>query len=61
MSKPATPRRGLVLGGGGVLGAAWMIGALSALSDAYEWDPSDAEIIVGTSAGAVLGVALTRR
>jgi NTE family protein len=52
------PRRGLVLGGGGVLGAAWMIGALSVVSDAYDWDPRDAEVIVGTSAGSVLGALL---
>jgi NTE family protein len=50
----AAPRRGLVLGAGGVLGAAWMIGALSALSDALEWDPRDAEVIIGTSAGSVV-------
>jgi NTE family protein len=43
-----------VLGGGGVLGASWMIGALSALQDAYGWDPRDAEVLVGTSAGSVL-------
>jgi NTE family protein len=53
-----TPRRGLVLGGGGVLGAAWMIGALSALSDALAWDPRDAEVVVGTSAGSVLAAML---
>jgi NTE family protein len=47
-------RRALVLGGGGVLGAAWMIGALSAVSDAYRWDPREADVIVGTSAGSVL-------
>jgi NTE family protein len=52
------PRRGLVLGGGGVLGAAWMIGALSALSDALDWDPREAEVIVGTSAGSVLAAML---
>jgi NTE family protein len=51
-------RRGLVLGGGGVLGAAWMIGALSALRDARDWDPRDAEVVVGTSAGSVVGAML---
>ncbi|HEU5033773.1 MAG TPA: patatin-like phospholipase family protein [Mycobacteriales bacterium] len=50
----AGPRRALVLGGGGVLGAAWMIGALHAVSEAYDWDPRAAEILVGTSAGSVL-------
>jgi NTE family protein len=43
-----------VLGGGGVLGAAWMIGAMSALSDALDWDPRDADVVVGTSAGSIL-------
>ena len=47
-------RRAVVLGGGGVLGAAWMIGALSALEDSYGWDPREADILVGTSAGSVL-------
>jgi NTE family protein len=54
----AVPRRGLVLGGGGVLGAAWMIGALAALSESLDWDPREAEVIVGTSAGSVLAALL---
>jgi NTE family protein len=54
----AAPRRGLVLGGGGVLGAAWMIGALAALSESLDWDPRDAEVIVGTSAGSVLAAMI---
>jgi len=57
-NQPAAPRRGLVLGAGGVLGAAWMIGALSALADAYEWDPRDADVVIGTSAGSVVGAML---
>jgi NTE family protein len=48
------PRRGLVLGAGGVLGAAWMVGALRALEEATGWDPRTAEVVVGTSAGSVL-------
>jgi len=51
-------RVGLVLGAGGVVGASWLIGALEALQDEAGWSPSDAEAIVGTSAGAVVG-ALT--
>jgi len=58
MTAPATPRRGLVLGGGGVLGASWMIGALAALEEAYGWDPRDAQVMVGTSAGSVLSALL---
>jgi NTE family protein len=51
-------RVGLVLGAGGVVGASWLIGALEALEDETGWSPSDAEAIVGTSAGSVVG-ALT--
>src|SRR4051812_40597805 len=51
-------RVGLVLGAGGVVGASWQIGALEALQDETGWDPPEAEAIVGTSAGAVVG-ALT--
>lgn len=56
--EPTKPRRGLVLGGGGVLGAAWMIGALAALSESLEWDPRDAEVVVGTSAGSILAAMI---
>jgi NTE family protein len=50
----AGTRRGLVLGAGGVLGAAWTVGALRALELATGWDPRTAEVVVGTSAGSVL-------
>src|SRR3954452_19885603 len=46
---------GLVLGAGGVVGAAWLIGALEALAAETGWDPAEAEIIIGTSAGSVVG------
>ena len=49
-----TQRTGVVLGAGGVLGAAWTIGALSALQEHTGEDPRDAEVLVGTSAGSVL-------
>jgi NTE family protein len=51
-------RVGLVLGAGGVVGAAWLIGALEALEAETGWAPRSAERIVGTSAGSVIG-ALT--
>ena len=51
-------RRGLVLGGGGVLGGAWAVGALAALKAVHGFEPRDAEIIVGTSAGSVLAALL---
>jgi NTE family protein len=53
-----TPRRGLVLGAGGVLGAAWSIGALNAIAEVEGFDPRDADVIVGTSAGSVLAALL---
>ena len=51
-------RTGLVLGAGGVLGAAWTIGALCALEETEGFDPRDADVIVGTSAGSILGALL---
>ncbi len=52
------PRIGLVLGAGGVVGQAYQAGVLAALEREAHWDPRDAEIIVGTSAGSVTGAAL---
>ena len=46
--------RGLVLGAGGVLGAAWTIGALAAVQEGYDWDPRSADVLIGTSAGSVM-------
>ncbi|MCW3011746.1 MAG: patatin-like phospholipase family protein [Solirubrobacterales bacterium] len=54
----ARPRVGLVLGAGGVLGAAWLQGALAALVEETGWDPGSADFIVGTSAGSVIGTLL---
>jgi NTE family protein len=47
-------RVGLVMGAGGVLGGAWLVGALDALSNEIGWDPGSAEYMVGTSAGAMV-------
>jgi NTE family protein len=52
------PRIGLVLGAGGVIGHAFHAGVLDGLCDATGWDPRDAEVIVGTSAGSVVGALL---
>lgn len=49
----AGPRRAIVLGGGGVLGFAWMLGALTAWQDVLGADVRDVELVVGTSAGSV--------
>jgi NTE family protein len=48
-------RVGLVLGAGGVVGASWLIGALDALEAETGWRAAEADHIVGTSAGAVVG------
>ena len=55
--RPA-PRRGLVLGAGGLLGAAWTIGALDALAEVEGFEPHEADVLVGTSAGSVLAALL---
>ena len=49
------PRVGLVLGAGGVLGGAWLVGALHAIASESGWDPGSADYIVGTSAGSMIG------
>src|SRR4051812_14603227 len=49
------PRVGLVLGAGGVLGGAWLVGALHAIATETGWDPGSADRVVGTSAGAMVG------
>jgi NTE family protein len=51
-------RRGLVLGAGGVLGFAWMAGALRALEDQEGFDARDVDVCVGTSAGSILAALL---
>jgi NTE family protein len=48
-------RVGLVLGAGGVLGGAWLTGGLHALATETEWDPAEADYVVGTSAGSMIG------
>ncbi|WP_051711181.1 patatin-like phospholipase family protein [Streptomyces sp. NRRL S-350] len=52
------PRRGLVLGGGGMLGAAWTVGALCAVEEATGHQPGGADVLLGTSAGAILAALL---
>ena len=49
---------GLVLGAGGIVGAAFHEGVLRAIAEETGWDPASAEIIVGTSAGSHVGAVL---
>lgn len=51
-------RRALVLGGGGVTGVAWETGLLYGLYEAG-LDLSQADVLVGTSAGSVVAAQLT--
>lgn len=54
-SRPSsTPRRAFVFGGGGVLGFAWIVGALSAIQHELDIEPGPDDLVVGTSAGAVI-------
>jgi NTE family protein len=57
------PRRrtALVLGAGGVLGAAWMTGALACLRDRLPDPVAEVDLIIGTSAGSVMAAALRCR
>jgi NTE family protein len=52
------PRRAVVLGSGGVLGFAWLLGALAAVEDEAGFDVRTAEVAIGTSAGSVAAALL---
>jgi NTE family protein len=51
-------RIGLVLGAGGVVGMSYHAGVLHALREVGGVDPTAADLIVGTSAGSVVGTLL---
>lgn len=51
-------RTALVLGGGGITGIAWELGILKGLA-ASGLDLSTADLVVGTSAGSVVGAQIT--
>ena len=53
-----TGGRALVLGGGGSAGNAWLIGVIAGLSD-HGVDVTEADLIVGTSAGATAAAQIT--
>ena len=53
----AAGRRALVLGGGGVTGIAWETGLLAGLAEAGI-DLTAADLVVGTSAGSVVGAQI---
>jgi NTE family protein len=49
--------RAVVLGAGGVVGTAWMLGLAAGLRE-HGVDLADADLVVGTSAGAIVGAIL---
>jgi NTE family protein len=51
-------RVGVVLGAGGVIGQAYHSGVLAALAERTGFDPREAEVVVGTSAGSITGTLL---
>ena len=54
----AAGERALVLGGGGSAGNAWLIGVIAGLFDAG-LDVTEADLIIGTSAGSTAAVQIT--
>jgi NTE family protein len=58
MRSMSDQRTALVLGGGGITGIAWEIGVLAGLAEAGT-DLSGADLVVGTSAGSVVGAQIT--
>jgi len=54
-----TPPDVLVLGAGGVLGEAWLMGVLAGIEDATGFDLRGCEYFVGTSAGAIVAAHLS--
>jgi NTE family protein len=58
-ARPARPKIGLALAGGGPLAAVYEIGVLAALEESIEGlDVNDADIYVGISAGGIIAAAL---
>jgi NTE family protein len=48
----------LVLGGGGILGEAWMNAVLAGLDEAEGFDSRECQLYLGTSAGSIVAAAL---
>ncbi len=55
---PTAGERGLVLGGGGAAGNAWLIGVIAGLMEAG-LDVTEADLIIGTSAGSTAAAQIT--
>jgi NTE family protein len=57
---PGERRFALVLGAGGAVGLAYHAGTLRALEKVRGIDPNSADLVIGTSAGSVIGARLRR-
>ena len=55
IAQPTGSGIGLVLGAGGATGAAFHAGTLLALPHDLDWNPNFADVIVGSSAGSIVG------
>ncbi|MEC3913089.1 patatin-like phospholipase family protein [Nocardia sp. CDC160] len=51
-NRNGSQRRGLAIGCGGTVGMAWIVAALASVHDVLGWDPREADVMIGTSAGA---------
>ena len=58
MAKTDKPSKALVLSGGGITGTAWELGVLFGLEESGV-DVIHAELVVGTSAGSIVGAQIT--
>jgi NTE family protein len=58
VDRDVPPSITVVLGAGGVVGHAFHVGVLSTLAEEFGWDAREAGLIVGTSAGSVVGAGL---
>jgi NTE family protein len=56
--KPAEAPEVLVLGGGGILGLAWMSAVLAGLDEGRSFDARDCGFLIGTSAGSIVAASL---
>jgi NTE family protein len=58
MAAPAQVPDALVLGGGGIVGEAWMNAVLAGLSEQAGFDARECRCFVGTSAGSIVAASL---
>jgi len=55
---PQPPKHALVLGSGGMLGAAWIASSLNYLQSSNQWDLENDDLRIGTSAGSLIATLL---